>query len=302
MARSVRLQQLIDVGREHGPRRIVAIWPHDEQILTALSEAAGLGLVNVTIVGQRSLVHALAERAGIASDAFAFVEVEDVTAAIAASVREIRDGRADLLLNGLGAPDDVFRAVLDKTNGLRAGGSRLSAVSVLDIPRYERWILIADTGLAISPSLEEKAAIVQNAVNVAHVLGVAKPRVALLAATEVVNPKAPGSLHAAELSKMAQRGQLKGCLVDGPLALDNAVSPESAEIKGIVSDVAGWADVLVGSDLETSNILMRTAAQLARLTTATVVVGGAGPLAMPSRSDTPDSRLASIALAVCLVA
>lgn len=304
MTRSVRLTELIDVGRARGPKRVAAIWPHDEEMLAVLSEAADLGLVRVTIAGRPTTVRSLAEKAGIVSEAFAFIEVEDVPAAIAAAVRAVREGQVDLLVNGLAAPDDVFRAVLDKTNGLRSGGSssaRLSAVSVLDIPRYERWVLIADTGLAITPGLEEKAAIVQNAVDVAHVLGVAKPRVAVLSATEVVNPKAPASLHAAELSKMAQRGQLKGCVVDGPLALDNAVSPESAAIKGIVSDVAGWADVLIGSDLETSNILMRTAAQLARLTTATVVVGGRSPLAMPSRSDAADSRLAAIALAVRLV-
>jgi phosphotransacetylase len=305
MARSARLEQLIGMGRERGPKRVVAIWPHDEEMLAVLSEAASLGLVQVTVAGQRTTVQALAEKAGIASEAFAFIAVDDVPAAIAVAVRAVRDGQADLLVNGLAVPDDVFRAVLDKANGLRPVGpssARLSAVSVLDIPRYERWVLIADTGLAIAPDLEEKAAIVQNAVDVAHVLGVARPRVAVLAATEVVNPKAAGSLHAAELSKMAQRGQLKGCVIDGPLALDNAVSRESAAVKGIVSDVAGWADVLIGSDLETSNILMRTAAQLAHLTTATVVVGGRSPLAMPSRSDTAESRLASSALAARLAA
>ena len=295
MTRSMRLQQLIDLARERGPKRVVAIWPHDEDVLAVLSEATRLGLSRVTVVGLPSLM------AGLCGEPFECIEVEDAPAAISAAVRLVRDGNADLLINGLAAPDEVFRQVLDKNTGLRTGG-RLSAVSVLDAPRYERWLLLADTGLAISPELEDKAAIIQNAVNVAHVLGVAKPRVALLAATEMVNPKAPTSLHAAELSKMAQRGQIRGCVVDGPLALDNAVSPESAQIKGIVSDVAGWADILIGPDLETSNILMRAATHLASVTTATVVVGGRCPLAMPSWSDTAESRLASLALATCLSA
>jgi phosphate butyryltransferase len=293
MARSARLEQLIGMAQEQGPKRMAVIWPHDAEMLAVLAEATVLRLVDVTVVGRCSRL------AGTPGEAFECIDVADVSAAIAAAVSRVRDGQADLLMNGLAAPDDVFRAVLDKNGGLRGRG-RLSAVSALDVPRFDRWILLGDTGLAIAPGLDEKAAIVQNTVDVAHLLGVATPRVALLAATEMVNPKAQASLHAAELTKMAQRGQIKGCIVDGPLALDNSVSPESVAVKGIVSDVGGMADILIGPDLDTSNILMRSLAHLARLTTATVVVGGQCPMAMPSRSDAVDSRLASLALAVCL--
>jgi phosphate butyryltransferase len=171
---------------------------------------------------------------------------------------------------------------------------------VLDVPHFERLVLVSDPGLAVAPDLEGKAAIVQNAVDVAHVLGLQMPRVAILSATEVVNPKSRASLEAAELSKMAQRGQIKGCLVDGPLALDNAISPESAAVKGIVSDVAGWADVLIGPDLETANLLVRALTHLAGAVTATVVVGGSCPIVMPSRSDTRESKQASLAVGACL--
>lgn len=299
MAKSTRLERLVEMVRERGPKRVVAIWPHEEEMLAVLDEATGLGLANVTVAGQQAKVSELAKKAGLRHEGFEFVEADDVRSAISASVGRAREGQADVLMNGLAAPDDVFRAMLDRANGLRGLG-RLSGVSVLDIPRYDRWVLIGDPALAIAPNLDEKAAIVQNTVDVAHALGVEKPRVALLAATELVNAKSPASLHAAELSKMAQRGQIKGCVIDGPLAMDNAVSPESAAIKGIVSDVAGWADVLIGPDLETSNLLARSAGQLAGITTATVVVGGRCPVAMPSRSDGAESRFASLVLALWL--
>jgi phosphate butyryltransferase len=164
----------------------------------------------------------------------------------------------------------------------------------------DRLILISDVGVVVSPTLEEKVSIVQNAIDVALALGIELPKVAVLAATEMVNPKIPVSMDASNLSKMAQRGQIKGGLVDGPLALDNAISPHAAEIKGIKSDVAGRADVLIAPDIDAGNILAKAITYFAKGRMAGVVVGSRSPLIMPSRADPPETKLMSIALGVFL--
>ena len=211
----------------------------------------------------------------------------------------VRDGSVDLVMNGGAAPNFLVRAALDPAVGLRAGRT-LSDVSVFEIPGLDRLILVSDILVVATPSLEDKVGIVQNAIDVALALGIAAPKVAILSATEMVNPKIPVSMDAANLAKMAQRGQIRGGIVDGPLALDNAISPESARIKGIESEVAGRADILIAPDAEAGNLLAKAITYFAGGKMASVIVGGQCPLVLPSRSDVPEARLASLALGIYL--
>ena len=215
------------------------------------------------------------------------------------AVELINSHKADLAMNGLAQPRYLIEAALDRTNGLRTG-RLLTDVSIFEIPNMDRLILISDIGIVVSPTMEQRIGIVRNAIEVAHALGIEQPKVAILAATEMVNPKIPLSMEAANLSKMAQRGQIKGALIDGPLALDNAISPEAARIKGIKSDVAGYADILIAPDIEAGNILAKTIIYFAKGRMAGVVVGGRCPLVLPSRSDPPETKLVSMALGIYL--
>jgi phosphate butyryltransferase len=194
---------------------------------------------------------------------------------------------------------DFLKAALDPSVGLRTA-KLLTHVAVFDIPGFDRLVLLSDAGVLVAPTLEQKIHIVQNAVDVAIRLGVDTPRVAVLAAAEMVNPKIPSTMDAASLSKMADRGQIYGGVVDGPLALDNAISPESARIKGIKSEVAGYADILIAPDIEAGNVLAKAITYFAQGKMAGVVVGARCPLILPSRSDTREAKLISLALGVML--
>jgi phosphate butyryltransferase len=211
----------------------------------------------------------------------------------------INTHRADIAMNGLAQPRYLIGAALDRINGLRTG-RLLTDVSIFEIPNMDRLILVSDIGIVVSPTMEQRIGIVRNAVEVAHALGIDLPKVAILAATEMINTKIPLSMEAANLSKMAQRGQIKGALIDGPLALDNAISPQAAHVKGIKSDVAGYADVLIAPDIEAGNILAKTIIYFAKGKMASVVVGGRCPLVLPSRSDPPETKLVSMALGIYL--
>ena len=295
----VRWKKLMSQAIARGLRRVAVMWPCDAETLWALSEAAGAFIQEVFLVGQMETLKSMCNKLGISTAGFSFVDVSDAVATVPMAMELVEAGQADLLMSGLMPPDLVLRHFLDERSRL-AGGAMPSAVSLLDAPLFERVVLVADPLIHVAPNLEEKADIVRHAVHVAHRVEITEPLVALLSATEVVNPKSPSSLHAAELSKMAQRGQISGCRVDGPLALDNAVSSEAAAIKGIVGGVAGRADVLICSDVESANMLVRIVTWVADAVAATVVVGGRCPIAMPSRSDTSQSKLASLCLGAAL--
>ncbi len=211
----------------------------------------------------------------------------------------VKNGEAKLLMKGSLHTDELLHAVLAPGSTMRTG-RRLSHVYLLDVPTYPRPLLVTDAAVNIAPTLEEKADIVQNAVDLAHVMGIAEPKVAVLSAVETVNPKLQSSLDAAALSKMAERGQIKGALVDGPLAFDNAVSATAAAEKGIVSKVAGQADILVVPDLEAGNILAKQLIYLAHADAAGIVLGASVPIILTSRADAERTRMASCAVAVLI--
>jgi phosphate butyryltransferase len=215
------------------------------------------------------------------------------------AVHMVHAEEADLVMNGRALPVELMRAALDGETGLRIG-KVISDVSIFEIPDFDRLIFVSDVAIVVSPNLAQKVAIVQNAINTAIELGVAEPKVAILASTELVNPEIPANMDAANLSKMAERGQIRGGIVDGPLAMDNAISLKAAEMKGIKSQVAGQADILITPDVESGNILAKAISYFAKGHMAGVVVGAKCPIVMPSRSDPPEQKLLSLALGIYL--
>lgn len=226
------------------------------------------------------------------------VHAHSVAQAAELAVKSVRLNEANVLMKGNIPTATILKAVLNKEYGLRTG-SVLSHVAVFEVPHYDRYIIVTDAAMNIAPDLEQKAQIIANAVSVAKSIGIEKPKVAPLAAVEVVNPAMSATIDAAALSMMNDRGQIKGCIVDGPLALDNAVSPAAAEHKGIVSEVAGNADILLVPDIEAGNILYKSLVYFANAKVGAVIAGAKAPIVLTSRADSAESKLYSLALAVC---
>src|SRR5471030_1967969 len=258
------------------------------------------GLIVPLLVGPTARIRATAEAAGLSLTG---VEIEDVPHSHAAAARAAQlagQGAVDALMKGSLHTDELISAVLDPAAGLRTD-RRLSHCFVMQTPAYPRPFILTDAAINIAPSLADKADIVRNAIELAHAIGVATPRVAILAAVETINPRMTATLDAAALCKMADRGQITGAVLDGPLAFDNAVSAAAARVKGIVSEVAGRADVLVVPDLESGNMLAKQLEYMGDAASAGLIMGARVPIMLTSRSDTRESRIASCALALMLV-
>lgn len=291
--------QLVEVARQKEAPRVAVAAADQAQTLIAICRAREMDLARPILVGDEEAIRRLAAQEGLSLDGLDLVHQPQPRLAAQHAVHLVSAGMADLIMNGRAQPGDLLRAALARESGLRMD-RLLTDVSVFEIPGFDRLIFVSDIGVIISPTLEQKVGIVQNAIDVARALGVEQPRVALLSATEMVNPKIPTSLDASNLAKMAERGQIKGGIVDGPLALDNAISPQSAAIKGIQSPVAGQADILIAPDIETGNLLAKAITYFASGKMASVVVGARCPLVMPSRADPPESKLVSLALAIVI--
>lgn len=273
------------------------VHPCDEASVAAAAEAAQAGLIVPILVGPAAKIRAAAQRAGIDIARFRLVDAPHSHAAAAQAVALVRGGEAGLLMKGSLHTDELMHAVVAADSGLRTA-RRLSHVYLMGVPGYARPLLITDAAVNIAPTLEEKRDIAQNAIDLARILGNAAPRVAVLSAVETVNPAIASTLDAAALCKMAERGQISGGIVDGPLAFDNAVSADAAREKGIVSPVAGAADILLVPDLESGNMLAKELSFLAGADAAGVVMGARVPIVLTSRADTPRARIASCAVAV----
>jgi len=289
--------ELVEAARARGPRRVAIVAAHEPATLQAARRAQDQGLAKCTLLADPERLEEAASEQGLSLDRFELIAEPAPHRAARRAVEMINAGQADLAMNGLAHPRHLIEAALDRERGLRVG-RLLTDVSVFEIPDFGRLLLISDIALVVSPSLEERVAIVQNAIDMARHLGIVEPKVAILAAAETVNPKIPLSRDAADLSKMAERGQIKGGVVDGPLGFDNAISPEAVAIKGIKSKVAGRADVLIAPDMEAGNLLAKTLVCFARAKMASVIVGGKCPLVMPSRSDPAETKFVSLALGV----
>ena len=294
-------EQLMTAAKAAGPKMIAVAVPHEPEILLAAQDAEQQGIANCTLVGDRDLMRTLASEQGIDTTRMMVVHEPEPRLAVRKVMELLRMGHADLAMKGRVETGEFLRAALDREFGLRVG-RLFTHVAAFEIPGFDRLLFVTDSGVVVAPTLEQKVEIVQNAIMVAQRLGVSEPKVAVLAASEMVNPKIPTTMDAANLAKMADRRQIQGGIVDGPLALDNAISPESAEIKGIHSPVAGCADILVTPDVEAGNMLAKAITYFAKGKMAAVVVGSKSPLVVASRSDPHETKLVSMALAVVLAA
>jgi phosphotransacetylase len=295
------LERLMARAAAAPPLSAAVAWPCDRDSLLGPLEARGDGALAPILVGPRAAMAQIAAEAGLSLDGIEVVEAETPEAAAAAAVRLCREGRAGALMKGSLHTDELMAAVVSREGGLR-GARRLSHVFAMDVPSYPKPLFITDAAINIAPDLATKADIIRNAVDMLHALGIAAPKVAILSAVETVNPKIPSTLDAAALCKMADRGQITGAVLDGPLAFDNAISRAAAAVKKIASPVAGDADVLVAPDLEAGNMVAKQLSYLANARSAGIVLGARVPVILTSRADDVTTRLASIALARLLAA
>ena len=292
------LRALVQAARERGPARVAVAYPCDASSLGAAVQARQAGLITPLLVGPAARIQAVAQAEGLDLTGIELHDTPDqprVTAARAAAL--CSEGQAAVLMKGSLHSDELLGAAVARDAGLR-GARRASHVFVMDVPGYSRPLLLTDCVVNIAPTLLEKRDIAQNAIDLARAIGIELPHVAILSAMETVNLAIPGTLDAAALCKMAERGQITGGVLDGPLALDNAISAESARNKGITSAVAGRPDVLLMPGLETGNVAYKLLVYLAGAQCAGLVLGMRVPIVLTSRSDSVASRIASCALAV----
>jgi phosphate acetyltransferase len=282
-------------ARQLSPTATAIVYPTDADSLTAVAIAAQQGTIAPILIGREGLIHEAAERAGIALAEFEMMPAANPREAVAVAVRLAREGRIEGILKGSVSTEELIGAVISKTHGLRTE-RRMSHVHVLDIPTYPKPLFITDSMINIAPGLSEKREICQNAIDLARWLGIPAPKVALLAAVETINPKMPATIEAATLCKMAERGQISGGILDGPLTVDHAVSLKAAQFTGIRSAVAGQADILLAPNLESGNMIARELASLADALSAGIVLGARVPIALTGRGDDRHCWLASAAL------
>ncbi|MFL9501161.1 bifunctional enoyl-CoA hydratase/phosphate acetyltransferase [Rhodopseudomonas palustris] len=294
-----RYERLIEMTRGLQPIRTAVVHPVDSASLLGAVEAAREGLIVPVLVGPEAKIRAAAAQAAVDLAGYEIVAVEHSAAAAEAGVAMARAGEVEAVMKGALHTDELMHAVVDRARGLRTA-RRISHVYAIDAPDYPRALLVTDAAINIYPTLADKRDIIQNAIDLAHALGIAEPRVAILSAVETVTESIRSTLDAAALCKMAERGQIKGGILDGPLAFDNAVSEEAAKTKGIVSPVAGRADIFVVPDLEAGNMLAKQLEYLAHARVAGIVLGARVPIILTSRADKTLARLGSCAIALLL--
>ena len=292
-----KYQRLVDAATALEPVITAVAHPCDESSLSAAVDAAKLGLIVPILVGPKAKIEAVARQGKLDISAYQIVEAAHSHAAAAKAVELVKAGKAEALMKGSLHTDELMAAVVRKDIGLRTA-RRISHCFVMDVPGHPDALIISDAAVNIAPTLADKVHIVQNAIDLAHALHLEPARVAILSAMETVNPQVPSTIEAAALCKMAERGQITGGILDGPLALDNAISPQAAQIKNIDSPVAGRANVLIVPDLEAGNMLAKSLSFLAQADSAGIVLGAKVPIILTSRADSVMARLASCAVAV----
>jgi phosphate acetyltransferase len=275
------------------------VWPLTDVALRGSVEAADAGLIKPTLIGPEAAMKGLAAKIGLDIGSYPVLEAESEAKAAEIGVAVCRSGAMQAMMKGSLHTDELMKVAMNRDTGLRTA-RRISHVFIMDTPSYERTLLITDAAINITPELEDKVHIVQNAIDLAHALGIPEPKVALLSAVETVNPKIKSTLDAAALCKMADRGQITGGILDGPLAFDTAVSVKAAAIKKLVSPVTGRADILVVPDLESGNMLAKQLEYLGGAQLAGIVLGARVPTILTSRADSAETRLVSCAVAVLL--
>jgi len=291
-----KYQKLLDYCKTLPPTPTAVAHPCDESSLRGAVDAAKLGLIDPILVGPKARIEAVAKQCGIDLGKIPIVDAPYSQASAAMAVQLVREGKAQALMKGSLHTDELMAAVVSREGGLRTA-RRISHCFVMDVPSYPETLIVTDAAINISPSMETKVDIIQNAIDLAHAMRFPEVRVAILSAMETVNPKVPSTVEAGALCKMADRGQITGGILDGPLALDNAISLESVKIKKIDSPVAGRANVLIVPDLEAGNMLAKSLSFLAGADAAGIVLGAKVPIILTSRADSNATRLASCGIA-----
>jgi phosphate acetyltransferase len=291
-----KYERLIEAAAKVPAAKTIVVHPCDEASLRATCDAAEARLIAPIIAAPAAKVTAVAAKYDLDISGFEIVDAPHSDAAASKAVALIRDGKGQLLMKGSLHTDELMRAVTSSANGLRTE-RRISHVFIMDVPTYPNTLFITDAAINIFPDLEAKRDIVQNAIDLFTQIGLGTPKVAILSAVETVTPKIPSTIDAAALCKMAERGQITGGILDGPLAFDNAIDPEAAAIKGIHSEVAGHAQILVVPDLEAGNMLAKNLTFLAGADAAGIVLGARVPIILTSRADSLRTRMASCAIA-----
>lgn len=293
------LNDIVSIAKSKETRRLAVAAAADRPVLEAVKNAYLEGIIIPVLVGNKTEIERICKEINFDLSGIEIYEENIPAISSIKAVALIKEGKADILMKGLVSTAPLLKAVLDKENGLTKG-STLSHFALIESPYYHKLIGITDAGMNILPSLIEKVDIINNSVEVFHRLGIKIPKVAVVGPLEVVNPKIESTTHAAMLAVMNRRGQIQGCIVDGPLAIDNAVSKEAAEHKGVISDVAGDADILVAPDLNSGNMLYKTLMFMGGCTSAAVIMGAKVPIVLTSRADADKSKMMSIALAAAM--
>jgi len=291
--------EVLEKAKHYGPKKMSVAAAQAEDVLRAVEAARKEGLTNSILVGDKKEIIHIANKIGIDPTNYEIIDQTDKAEAARCAVELVRNKKVSILMKGMMGSARILKAVLDKEVGLRTD-RMLSHVYTLEVKNYDRLFTITDGAMCISPDLKQKAQIIQNAIYYAHSLGIEKPKVAVVGAVELVNPDMPATIDAACLSKMSERGQIVGGIVDGPLGFDNAISKEAAKHKGIESPVSGEVDILLAPDIEAANILAKGLVYLAKAVPAGLLLGAKAPVVLVSRSDSAQSKLYSIALAVLM--
>lgn len=291
------LNQLLELAKEKGPKTISVAVAQDTVVLEAVKTAHNLGIANAILVGNKEEIEKAAKEVNLDLNEFEIIDIEDSQLACEKAVDLISEGKAQLVMKGLVDTSVILKAVLRKEANLRTGRV-LSHVAVFDIERYHKLLFITDAAMNIAPEVEQKKQIIENTVEVAHSLGIENPKVAVICAKEKVSDKMIATIDAEELEEMNKSGKIKGCIVGGPFALDNAISMEASHHKGIVHEVAGDADILLMPDIEAGNILYKALTYFAGAENAGIIVGAKVPIILTSRADSDAAKLNSIALGV----
>lgn len=294
-----KLEQIIEAAKKGDKKRLVVAYGQDKNTLSAVDAAVTIGFVDITVVGDKEVITAICAEANIDSTQFEIVHEADELTAGKKAVALVNSGKADFIMKGLISTDKYLKCILNKENGLMPQGRKsvLSHVMVVEAPTYPKLMIASDCAFIPEPDMSQKIAIANYLIHTAHTLQIETPKVAVIAFTEKANPKVQSCIDAALLSKMAERGQIKNAVIDGPLALDVAIDMESVKIKGIKSEVAGQADCLLFPNLNTGNVYYKSMTKLAKAEAAAMVVGARVPAILPSRGDSEKSKLYSIALA-----
>lgn len=292
-----KLDSIIAEVVKKGKKNLVAAYANDSHTIEAVSKAVELGIVEATLIGDIDTMKRVCEQEGIDSGMFTLIQESDDVKCVQSAIKMINAGKADILMKGLVSTDKYMRGILNKEAGLVKSNGVLSHVTVLDIPQMNRLLIISDVAVIPAPDISQKIALTRYVINIAHALGNSNPKVAIIAPTEQMLYKMASCADAAIIAKMADRKQITGALVDGPLALDVALDEESARVKKLDSPVAGVADCLVFPNIESANVFFKTSTKLLKAELAGLVVGAKVPCVLTSRGDTMQSKLYSISLA-----